>query len=487
MKTTTEAQQRFLLVGKKWICQQIAYVLDMGDYVFVEKLTQQNWEQYRDCQIYVCEFKRKSRKYVQLDDKVQLNISYFDDIFQKIDQAYGVDCKEHPHHSDGLKALTTSTKTVKREIRNGNLKYLKKLKPSELLWYVLRAPINKNIDCTLLETNLRVRENGELKGCCSVVVPFGNWEHNGEISEIYHSTYARIVKLSSLNRSYCLCELSRTACKGHCSGRVTAPKELTPTNDGPKSVVLDFDRTCNLCCRSCRSTHYVMDDARRERADMITAKLLRSGYMDQAQKLVLAGMGEVFYSQYYRQLLTTDLQRQTISILSNGTLFNEDNWQLVAGKYSTIDVSISVDAATAGTYKKLRGADFDNLMRNLNMLGDLHCRKLIRKFSLNFVVQRDNFREMPAFVRLGKALGVDYIQFQCMKYFSPSIFTTQNLAEHSLVIDNRYLDYELWCLLQDPIFKSPTVHLQSLQRYIDASEHLYRKRYERGQRHCRFV
>lgn len=511
-----------LFVGAKRLCQQIAYVLNVQDYAMVEKLTAQNFDQYREHQIYVCEFKRQSRKLVaRAVARTATNLQYFDDICRTIDEAYYAKRERHKKHAqqENDSAIQPMRRSLWHFIKRGgkhpllaarylllwlklrvktsiskpahprrkpdklpnNLVYLYRLKPSDLLRYVLRAPINDKIQCCYLETKVRITANYEVKGCCSAIVPFGHLLHDGELDEIYHSAYARIVKLSSLNRSYCLCNFNGT-CKGYCPEGEPSSTEAWQTPKLPEYLFLSFDHSCNLCCKACRTAPYLMDVAARRRATLTVAKLLRSGWLEQVDTVCMAGAGEIFYSPYYRQLLTTDLQRQQIEILSNGTLFNDSNWQLVAGKYKTIDVQISVDAATAETYRKLRGADFDNLMKNLNMLSDLHRQKKIRKFGLNFVVQRDNFREMPAFVKLGQSLGVDHIQFQRMNYFGGSVFAAEKLRNYCLIIDDKYLEYDLWCVLQDPIFKDRIVNLKGLQRYIDASERRYRKRYNREQR-----
>ncbi len=523
--TATEEHNQVLFVGSKRICPQIAYVLDISNYAMAEKLTAQNFDQYRDYQIYVCEFKRKSRRYVKV--KVgggyhRLNLRYLDDICRAVDSAYYANRKRYINHQDtkpksrpvqrllwhrfvcGIKhpiqAAWHVVLKIKHQFKETNLKrklkhyqfqnrrhlqkYLHRMKPSELLLYVLRAPIDQQVQCTRLETNFHVHVSGDVKGCCSALMPFGNLLRDGELDEIYHSMYARIVKLSSLNRSYCLCNLDQW-CKGYCAQGKPLLTKQWQTPEFPRSITLSFDRSCNLCCKSCRTKPYVMDEIERHRVATITTKLLRSGYIEQAQNLTLAGMGEVFYSAYYRQLLTTDLRRNSINILSNGTLFNESNWRLLDGKYNTIDVKISVDAATAETYQKLRGADFENLMNNLTMLSDLHRHKQIGKFGLNFVVQRDNFREMPAFIKLGQALGVDHVQFQRLNNWNS--FSSQAYLDRCLLIDEKYFHYELWCVLQDPIFKDPIVDLIGLQRYIDASERRYRRRYEKEQRQRRSV
>ncbi len=513
-----EERQKTLFVGQERICKQIAYVLDIPDYVLAEKLTPQNLEQYRDYQIYVCAFKRKSRKLVaqKLLSETPHNVQFLDDICRSIDEAYDANRKRHERennlqHEKNLPVIVNQPvqkpllrrvvrgmkhplraswhvvlrikETVKRHqktrVRKGSFKYLQQLKPSELLLYVLRAPVNHQIQCTRLETHLRVYVNGEVTGCCSAIVPFGNLLYDGELDEIYNSTYARIVKLSSLNHSFCLCNFY-ARCKGYCSRKVSTPTEHWQTSTLPKYAFLSIDRSCNLCCKACRKKPYVMDHDAQQRITTIVTKLLRSGWLEQIERVELAGSGETFYSPYYRQLLTTDLQRKSICILSNGTLFNEENWRLLAGKYSSIDVRVSVDAATAETYQKLRGADFNQLLKNLTMLGDLHRKHQIRNFAINFVVQRDNFRDMPAFVELGRSLGADRVNFQRLNNLGT--FTPQEFLEHCLIIENKYLAYELWCLLQDPIFKDPIVDLKILQRYIDASERRYRRRYEREQK-----
>ncbi len=513
MTTPSAVQQKTLFVGSKRICQQIAYVLDLRDYTLAEKLTLQNYEQFCAGRIYVCEFKRKSGELVakEVFCKKATNIYYLEDVCRKLDQEYVENRKRHKNDLRNFKVALTEnhyretftqrarqllramrdvglrvryhvqkniTKHIikryryQKQIPHQYLRYLRCLKPSELLLYVLYAEPNPHIQCTRLEANMQFDEGGNIKGCSSVAVPFGNLLYDGEVKEIFHSAYARIVKLSSLNRSHCLCNF-HTWCKGYCSGKPLLPTENWETPMSPKFIFLTFDRSCNLCCKSCRTKPYRMDRKSRQCATVITTKLLRSGVLEQVDALELAGSGETFYSPYYRQVLTTDLQRKQIKIKSNGVLFDQNNWQLLVGKYTTIDVNISVDAATEETYRKLRGANWNQLQQNLQMLSDLHRQKQIRKFNLNFVVQRDNFREMPAFVQLGKSLGVDKIQFQRLNQTRG--MTAQQLHEQCLIMDNQYLDYELWCVLQDPIFNDPIVDLSGLQRYLDVSEQRYRQ------------
>lgn len=501
MTASTGVTQKTLFVGDAWICRQVAYVLDVQDYALADQLTAENYPQFRDHQIYVCAFKRQSRGLVARELKqTKPTIQYLDDICRMIDQEYAAARRRHRREKPttrpqlgtrvqlGLRAQLRTVRnrllrvrcwSIMRAAKHGQSLPVKKsrlsdlrfLKPSELFLYVLHAQPNPHIHCVLLETEMTVGQGGDIFGCCSVPVHFGNLLRDGELDEIYHSTYARIIKLSSLNRSYCLCDLNGWCLQYHKDESVLPTAQFT-TPQYPQNLVMGYDQTCNLCCPSCRNQHYVMSEATRHCTNECVTKLLRSGYLEQTPTLVTAGMGEVFYSPSYRQLLDTDLPRKNISILSNGTLFNAANWRWLKGKAENIDVTISVDAATPETYQKLRGSNFDHLMQNLQMLADLRRQNQIRSFNLHFVVQRDNFREMPAFVELGRRLGVDSVQFLRMRNFgnlAPQIF-----AERCLIIDDTYLDRELWDILQDPIFRDPIVNLRGLQRYIDASESRYR-------------
>ena len=492
METATKETVKFLLIGEERICKQVAYVMSFDKFEIksFDLLTEENIQSFTDFNIYVCDFKRKCSRQVKA---VGLkSVKYLEDICREIDR----DCFLNRAHNKklvrqqlkkvslltriklwGYEFLKTlyfrfiSSKSIHaaKKLRYGavtNVKSLRCLKPSKLLLYVLNAPISKTVQCSLVETGMFITSAGEVFGCCSMLVPFGNLFHDGDLDKIYNSTYARIVKLSSLNRSYCLCNQY-----GFCPTYIDAkslPLKPLQTVKVPAQVTVAIDRTCNLCCKSCRNKRFVMDKLTQTRISLMANKIQQSGYLDKTNKLYVAGQGEVFYSPYYRQLVETKLQRKNIVILSNGTLFNEKNWNWLKDKYETIDVIISVDAATADTYKKLRGADFNALMKNLETLANLHRQKQIRKFNLNFVVQRDNYREMIKFVELGRALGVDQIEFQHMNNFGN--LTKKEYLQRCMIVKNKYLDKELWQVLRDPIFQEPIVDLSGLKRYMVAME-----------------
>ncbi len=74
-------------------------------------------------------------------------------------------------------------------------------------------------------------------------------------------------------------------------------------------------------------------------------------------------------------------------------------------------INFSIDAATPETYRAIRGADLDRVIRKIEMLQDMK-RELgaaAPKVSMSFVAMADNIPELPAFARLAKRLGADRV------------------------------------------------------------------------------
>ncbi len=477
--------QKILLVGDARICPQVAYVMDWQNYEQVDRLTDVN--KYAGYKIVVCDFKRHWRRY--LPSRGGGRYFYLDDICRELDQqeqwqsAPITPLTAKPRSlwrriNDHIRAGTVGIAMVRRLKRHLTLRNFKlidrlpvaSLRLSELLIKVLYSrPIN--VACDRLETEARAFDRGELRGCCDVKVPFGFISGSNGL-EIYDDVRARIVKLSSLNRSYCLCDLSICQYVKYTPAVNYDLKELR-RREYPVTFVLVTDKTCNLKCPSCRPNYITTNDVQNEHIQKVHQDLLTAGWFAKVDDLMVAGMGEAFYSPHYRQLLTKYLQREQITIYSNGTLFNESNWNLIKSRYQKISVTISVDAVTAETYRKLRGGDFTQLLKNLNFISELRKTGQIVHFELCFVVQRDNYHEMAGFVRFSQALLADRVHF--LRLGDWGALRPKQYRQKCMLIKNKYLARELYDVLQDPIFKDPRVDLTALQPYLANSAKRYGK------------
>ncbi len=461
--------------------------MDWQDYAQVEQLT--DLEPYRDHKIVVCAFKNKSKRLVRVKDKT-LNITYLDDICAQLDAEANQANLFKPLAAkpdrlwrriiDRIKSGEVGLailRKFKRHITLRNCKIINRLPVntlclSEMLIKVLFSQPT-NISCDSLLVNAYIDAKQDLYACCSAwQPPFGNLTQ-ADLTAVYDGHRARIIKLSALNHSYCFCNLRLCEKVNYTATPITTLSVLKTAPRPTGSLALGFDKSCNLRCTTCRKDYYTADTVTQKYNQQLLKKLLASGWLSACSCLVLASDGEVWYGTAYKQLLMKDLKRPQVHILSNGTLFTRQNWELIKNKYSQIAVEISVDAATAATYQKIRGGDFQQLLRNLEMLGELRANNEIKYFELNFVVQKENYTEMVAFVALGKSLHADRVHFTRLNNLGA--FTLNEYRKKALIVKHQYLTRELYTILQDPIFKEPVVDIVAFQPYLANSAKYYGK------------
>jgi wyosine [tRNA(Phe)-imidazoG37] synthetase (radical SAM superfamily) len=148
--------------------------------------------------------------------------------------------------------------------------------------------------------------------------------------------------------------------------------------------------------------------------------------------------------------------------MTNGLLLTPRVWdQIRMARPAIAGVSISVDAATSETYRLNRGADFQRLMDNLAFLSQLVEAGQIW-VELSFVVQANNYREMPQFVELARRFGFDSVLFQRLVQwpdtFAPTEFTARAVHMPSHPAHGDFLN-----VLAHPVMKDLRVDLSNLQ------------------------
>jgi Fe-coproporphyrin III synthase len=140
----------------------------------------------------------------------------------------------------------------------------------------------------------------------------------------------------------------------------------------------------------------------------------------------------------------------------------------------------SLDAATPKTFEKIHGrspAAFEKVISNLRSLAE---QREATEIGISFVIQRDNWREIPAAIDLARTLQVDNIRFAPLlsaegeSYYdgiadsideSLRVSSTTGLKIFS-TFAGRALAY------QEPA--SSTCHYQQLAPFLGADQNLYR-------------
>ncbi len=275
--------------------------------------------------------------------------------------------------------------------------------------------------CENRDENIRVLYSGDICTCClSRKSVYGNVLIS-EFDEIWNGIRARISRLSLEKKAYTYCEKSR--CPYLCgineenrNLQMIIGKQIE--NKGysiyPESIAPEIDTSCNLYCRSCRDKLYV--DNGRER-DIYTEVIIKK-IVHLPTRLIINTVGEPLASKNCLKLLDNPetQKKNKISIYTNGTLLYPERLMSILDSYETIELSISIDAASKETYEKLRrGGDFDRLLDNLKFVSKRKIEGRVSYLQLNFVVQADNIHEMEAFVELAKEFCADKIAMNAIE------------------------------------------------------------------------
>jgi len=177
-------------------------------------------------------------------------------------------------------------------------------------------------------------------------------------------------------------------------------------------VVVNFGTTsrcntnppCVMCMRNKASVNQ----------DLSWRALLRAGYIaDSASSLILHGVGEpLLYPHLFDIAQLAGPDTMTL-FTTNGLLIGRYLEEIC--KYMT-KISVSIDAATSHTYKKIRHNDLAKLKYNIQQLVAL---KKTKKQSTPYIdismcLMRSNISEAELFVEMGAELHVDTVHFYHM-------------------------------------------------------------------------
>ncbi len=342
-----------------------------------------------------------------------------------------------------------------------------------------RAPFEK----------IEISATGDVHLCCPGWIrgPVGNLGTQ-TLAEIWNGEQAQEIRASVRDGSFSNCN-SQTCPHLHAldaGARLAqySPIEAyeTPSSEharnvgegvvppGPLEINCSFDLTCNLSCPSCRREPTVWRPGmpQFQQAEKMANEIIRA--LPRIHRLKLAGNGDPFASRLYWKILKsinrTLHPKLRVILHTNAQLFTKERWKEISPAHGSIDtVEVSIDAADGATYAlNRRGGNFEILLERLRFIAELRGQKAFRKLLVSFVVQENNFREMPAFVELGRTLGADTIIFSRLTdwgTFPPAIFTSRSihLADHPL--HNEFVN-----VISAPMFTDKDVFVGNLNEFI---------------------
>jgi sulfatase maturation enzyme AslB (radical SAM superfamily) len=292
--------------------------------------------------------------------------------------------------------------------------------------------------CRVPWNTLGVNNNGDVFLCSSPswIPKFaGNILKTDDIYQVLNSTMAQQIRqeISAGRYYYCNNKICSFFAKIDPATYQSSPQHTDsplPFVDQkavtaiPANLIFDFDYTCNFKCPSCRTQlinnnkHHVIRPVNNSIVQKIK-HLIIDKIENQAVEIRWCG-GEPFISEVYQDLfeyiICADKPNIQHIIQTNGSYLRSKASTVQKLLPTTKELRISFDAATAETYQKIRvNGDWDLLISNVRWVQDyIAGSQLSTRVSADFVVQLDNYKEIPAFVDLCDDLGIQHINFQNM-------------------------------------------------------------------------
>ncbi|MGH6943481.1 MAG: SPASM domain-containing protein [Geminicoccaceae bacterium] len=334
---------------------------------------------------------------------------------------------------------------------------------------------------------LETRPNGDANTCCDAWMPAALGNINGtSADELWNSSRAQEIRRSVLDGDFRYC--SRMFCPkivGRSLPERAGVKDpvhaalirerRTVLPRGPARVLLSHDRSCNLSCPSCRRRLMVADKQRQDELDRLAETVVLPLLRD-ARLTKITGSGDPFGSNHFRRLLKRLNRREfpnlMLEIQTNGQLLDQQAWSDLGLEGLVESVWVSIDAARAATYERLRrGGSFSRLMRNLQFIAGLRRARRIRSFQLDAVVQAANLDELPEIVDLGRRLCADRVSFQRIRNWGT--FTAAEFADHDVSSPDHPRFADLCAILRDPRLAGPFVDLGNLASLVSGRAEVF--------------
>ena len=281
-------------------------------------------------------------------------------------------------------------------------------------WYGIDT--NKNLGlktfCPRPFDTVLIDKNGSCFACeCTSWLPqsIGNLSLQS-LNDILNSSLRKHLQQSISNGSYRYCN------NNQCSYLMdTRPVgwPAWPAASQIKNIRLAIDDSCNLSCPSCRTDKIFVKTGKTLEKRIQLAKRIVEYVAAQRHDINLhvGSDGDPFASLVYRYFIkqAKSLPNVRFSIQTNGLLVKK-MYQRHEDMFKKLDVlNISIDGASQKTYEHLRrGGSFAKVIENLEFVASIKS-KYNFKFRIHFVVQAENYKEMPAIIELAEKYSADNV------------------------------------------------------------------------------
>jgi molybdenum cofactor biosynthesis enzyme MoaA len=220
-------------------------------------------------------------------------------------------------------------------------------------------------------------------------VPVGKITDFQQLEDIWSNTTSIKIQKDVDDKKFTWCAVEHCGIKQH--DNIESRYEL----------IFGIDDSCNLQCPSCRRElrMHTSGPQYEEKLQAVKHSVELLNKFEPRIHITLASSGDPLASHIYRPLLHSYVGKpsQTFTLFTNGLLIKKQLDKTTLFDKIT-EFRISIDAGSADVYKQVRvGGNWSVLMENFDYLAE---KKLNQKVSLVYVVQKNNYKDIPNFVNL---------------------------------------------------------------------------------------
>jgi MoaA/NifB/PqqE/SkfB family radical SAM enzyme len=173
-------------------------------------------------------------------------------------------------------------------------------------------------------------------------------------------------------------------------------------------LTIESTAICNLRCVMCPQS---IDVVKRPKHMSGQLQERLAPFISRAGHIQLHGIGEPMASTAFWRLIDALPAGPIGDVNSNFTILDENRLARLAG--SRLEkIHVSLDAARSGTYRRIRGFDFETVLHNIRRFLERRnaAGRATPQLLINMTLMRANIEEVVEFIELARALGVDGVE-----------------------------------------------------------------------------
>jgi len=280
--------------------------------------------------------------------------------------------------------------------------------------------------------------------------------------DIWHGERAQEIRRQLLADDYSKCNID--ACPYLSNHEIEKYKTDYEVTEHPTRLSMCFENICNYRCSCCNIKCTMPNedwDAFEKNCQFVDDRIREE--LPYIETIGANGHGELFVSKHTLQLLSEwkplHPERAKVYLETNGSLFDAEHWQQIANlSQHYLRVDITVMSFNEYTYQSLSGCSYpiQKILDNLAFVSDLRKKGVIDYLELATVVQEQNFRTLPEFVRTCLSFEPDCVRVRPYGPWGEADPVTMWFKD----MRGKYHPFheEYMRIIQDPIMKDPRVY-----------------------------